>query len=231
MDNKCIVSFGKGHNFERGVDRLQNYVSNLVKIPFFGFKEYPKYCPTHQESPFAFKFYCIQECYKKEFTSILWLDSSVIIKNDLSEVFNYIDTQGYFFIKNWHSCGMYCHDKALITLGITREDSFNIPSIQGTNFGLNLSFEKSRMFLNILLGLSTDGITFPGPCDNENFHASKNLGVKGHRHEQTAMSIIALKLGMNNWWVQEEHKWFIHDRQYVKQVAGTTEDIDMSNNE
>lgn len=226
MNDICIVSFGKNYNFERGLDRLKQNIENTAKLPFFGFKEYPSGCPTHEESPFAFKFYCINECVKNGFKNIIWLDSSVIIKNNLSNLINHLNSEGYFFIKNWHSVGDYCHDKALKTLGITRDESFNIPSIQGTNFGLNFNYDNSNTFLHKLLEYSKDGITFPGPYDNKEKNASLHPRVLGHRHEQTAMSVTALKLGMNKWFA-DEHFWFIHDREYVKNVPSTVIDVNM----
>ena len=99
MSNCCITSFAKGHNFHRGLLRLEKFTNDIVKVPFVGFTEYPIGCPTHQDSPFAFKFFCIEECRKLGYTSILWLDTSVVIKNNLQEIFDYIQTNGYFFIK------------------------------------------------------------------------------------------------------------------------------------
>ena len=222
----CIVSFGKNHNFKRGLDRLESRINEIVSVPFFGFTDYPLNCLTHEISPFAFKFFCIQECYKNGYNNILWLDSSVKIKTDLVDIFKFMETEGYFFIKNWHSVGDYCHDKALKTLQITREQSFNIPSLQGTNFGLNLNHPTSRIFLEKLLHLSQDGVTFPGPHDNNNHAASHHPRVLGHRHEQTAMSVVALRLKMNKWF-QNETTWFEHDRSYVKNVASTVTDVNM----
>ena len=222
MNNKCIVTFGKGHNFLKGVERLRSRCQEL-NIPFEGFTEYPVGCPTHEESPFAFKFFCIKECVKKGYKKILWLDSSVIIKTDLNDVFEDIEKRGYFFIRNWHSVGEYCHDKALKTLNITRDQSLTIPCMQGTNFGLNFDNEYIVIFFNKVLELSSDGITFPGPYSNSNCEASKDKRVAGHRHDQTALSVIALKHGLYKWYY-DEHKWFIHDRDFVKNVSSTVID-------
>jgi len=167
MNDKCVVTFGKGHNFLKGVERLKTRCKE-INIPFEEFTEYPEGCPTHEESPFAFKFFCIRECVKKGYKKILWLDSSVIIKTDIKDIFEEIEKYGYFFIRNWHSVGEYCHDKALKTLNITRELSLTLPCMQGTNFGLNFNNELAVNFFNKVLELSTDGITFPGPYGNAN---------------------------------------------------------------
>lgn len=225
--SSCIVSFGKNHRFEKGLERIKTTLKETTTIPFFGFTEYPSGCPAHEISPFAFKFFCIRECYNQGYTNILWIDSSVVIKTDLKDVFKFIETEGYFFIKNWHTVGDYCHDKALKTLEITRDESFRIPSLQGTNFGLNLKNNNSKTFLEKLIHLSRDGITFPGPYSNNNHEASTHPRVLGHRHEQTAMSVLALRLDMHKWF-ENEHPWFHHDRDYVKSVASTVIDINMS---
>jgi len=227
MSKRCIVSFGKGYNFEKGLDRLQKNIDDIVKVPFVRFTEYPENCPDHKVSPFAFKFYCIKECAKK-YDTILWVDSSVIIKNNLEEIFNTLDNQGYFFIRNHHSVGEYCHDKALDTLKIDRDLSFKIPCVQGTQFGLNFKFENTHKFLDKIIDLANDGITFPGPYTNENNIASIHEHVCGHRHDQTAMSVEALRLDMNQWWQGGESQWFIHDRSYVKDCDSTVVDIRMS---
>jgi hypothetical protein len=228
MSNKCIVSFGKGHNFTKGLKRLEINVKQKLNIPFFKFDEYPEGCPVHAASPFAFKFFCINECRKKGYDVVFWMDSSVIIKNNMDDIFKLLDTQGYFFIKNWHSVGEYCHDKALDTLNITREESFNIPCVQGTQFGLNFSHNNANQFLNKVLEYSNDGITFPGPYTNKDNIASIDNKVAGHRHDQIAMSVVSLRCGMNNWWPHEEHKWFIHDRKFVKNVESTVTDVNMA---
>jgi len=223
----CVVTFGKGYNFLRGVERIK-LKCNEFNIPFVGFTEYPDGCPLHEDSPYAFKFFCINECIKNGYTNILWLDASVIIKTDLKDVFKFMDDNGYFIIKNWHTVGDYCHDKALKTLNITRDQSFKIPCLQGTNFGLNFKYNFVKEFLNKMLKYSVDGITFPGSFDNKNNEASKHPKVLGHRFDQPAMSVEALRLGMNKWFNTEEHPWFIHDRKYVKDVNSTITDKIMS---
>ena len=227
MSDRCVVSFAKGHNFIKGLNRL-NDKCNELSVPFFGFTQYPEGCPHHENAPFAFKFFCIKEIKERGFKNILWLDSSVIIKNNLNDIFDCMEKDGYFFIKNWHSVGDYCHDKALKTLNITREHSFKIACLQGTNFGLNFNFNFCHQFLSDVIKLSLDGITFPGPHTNNNNMASKDKRVMGHRHDQIAMSIVSLRYNMNKWFTCEEHPWFIHDRDFVKNTSSTVTDVVMS---
>jgi len=98
-NDKCVVSFAKGHNFLKGLTRL-NEKCNQLEIPFFGFTEYPEGCPEHKDSPFAFKFFCINEIKNRGFKNIIWLDSSVVIKYNLDDIYSHMERDGYFFIKN-----------------------------------------------------------------------------------------------------------------------------------
>lgn len=222
----CIVTFAKGHSFIKGLTRLEQQCQEL-NIPFLGFTEYPEGCPSHQESPFAFKFFCIDKALQQGYSKILWLDSSVFIKRPIDDIFDYIDKKGYFFLYN-HDLGSFCHDKALSTLGITREESFRMPCMQGTNFGLNFNNQDVKLFFYKIMELAVDKITFPGPHNNNDFRASKDPRVKGHRHDQTAMSVIALRYGLNEWITTGETPWFIHEREFVKSVESTVEEVNMS---
>lgn len=221
MKNICITSFAKGYNFNRGLTRLEKMVQTTVKVPFLGFTEYPVNCPTHEEVPYAFKYFCIDECKKMGYDGVLWLDACIIIKNNLTTIFQIMDKYGYFFIKNWHSMGQYTHDKCLQVFNITREDSFFIPCVQGTNFGLNFNFENSCVYHQRMLEYAKEGTTFKGSFDNTKQQCSKDPRVSGHRGDQSAMSIVAQQLAMVNWCATEEHAWFIHDRKFVKDVPTT----------
>ena len=73
--------------------------------------------------------------------------------------------------------------------------------------GLDLSDERAVKFIQQYYEKANDGITFKGAWTNKNFEVSKDKRVLGHRHDQTAASVIAWKLGMRNWltnWVSYE---------------------------
>ena len=228
-DDRCVVSFGRGYNFERGLVRLEEGVRKFSNVPFFGYREYPAGCPPHEESPYAFKYFCIKECYDKGFRNIIWCDASVVIQQSLEDLFSIIEIRGYYFVKYGDSMGEWCHDRALTTLGITRDKSMELPMIVATNFGLNLNKSYPKRLLNKMMELAVDGITFPGSYTNAEEMCSKHPRVLGHRHDQTALSVISTRCGMMECDTNESKPWFIHDREYVKDgVECTCKDVDMS---
>ena len=91
--------------------------------------------------------------------------------------------------------------------------------------GLNLGNPRSSEFLRRWKSLASDGKTFKGPkWSGVRGHpqtASKDPRVMGHRHDQTAASAIALKLGMEGWKSKSFFGWFFeNDRESVRKYRG-----------
>jgi hypothetical protein len=68
-----------------------------------------------------------------------------------------------------------------------------------------------------------DGVTFPGPKWSGVFGwprtASQDPRVKGHRYDQTAASVIALKLGMDQWKSKSLfYEFFECERSFVRRL-------------
>jgi len=94
-------------------------------------------------------------------------------------------------------------DASYADLGITREENARIPHVVATAFGISLRHFKGVAFLAEYLRLAQTK-AFCGPWWNSNrpeYHRWAAAGpcggamVKGHRHDQTAASVIAWKLG------------------------------------
>lgn len=213
---RCVISLGiEGPPPRDHPQLLRDFSSSLLRLEadlkahrFEGDficwnREYPKDCPNHAIAPFAFKPFCFLEAEGQGYKAALWMDASIVLKKPLGRLFEIIENTGYLFFKNSHSVGEYCKDEALDTLKITRGNSFQIPSCVGGVLGLDLSCEKSGRFLRKWKELAVDGVTFPGPkwsgVRGWPQTASQHPAVKGHRHEQTAASVLAHQLGMVEW--------------------------------
>jgi hypothetical protein len=210
-------------DFARGIERIRQ---DLARCRFSGAflawdKDYPAGCPTNREVPFAFKPFCFREAKAQAFEAVLWLDSSIKIRKPIDVLFELIREDGYLIFQGSHSVGEYCKDDALLPLGIGREESFAIPCCSASVLGLNLKDGRAQEFLLRWLELACDGVTFPGAkwsgVRGWPQTVSSDPRVKGHRHDQTAASVIALKLGMNNWQSKSFfHDYFENERQYVR---------------
>jgi hypothetical protein len=167
-------------------------------------EELPPGSPAHKDRPFAFKFYAIQEALNRGCSTILWADSSIVPIKPLASLWDLIEKQGYWLSANlphgksgvapW-STGTWTSDAALKPLGITRKESFQIPHVIGTAFGLDIRHPIAQQFLKAY-GELAEGTAFCGPTINDKGQASSDQRVMGHRHDQTAASVIAYRLGM-----------------------------------
>jgi hypothetical protein len=216
LPRRCIVTFGIAPRYAPPLPSVVRVFEAALKqlrasVSEHGFdgelivwdKVYPEGCPPHRKSPFAFKPFCVEDAMLRGFETILWMDASVRVKAPLGRVFERIEKEGYLLFREDHSVGEYCTDAALRPLGITREESFRLPSCWACVMGFNMRQERTREFLQQWQGLAMDGVTFPGPkwSGVRGFPrtASADERVKGHRWDQTAASVLALKFGMNDW--------------------------------
>jgi hypothetical protein len=125
-------------------------------------------------------------------------------------MFDYIEEHGHYFQHGGWNTGQWCKDEALAPLGLTRENSFDVPHMMACIMGLDFENKRSVEFFEQWMMHAQDGVTFPGPWTNENKQASQDERVLGHRHDQTVASVLSHRLGME--WVQAqgEYKLIYH---------------------
>jgi len=198
--SRCIVSVGTG-NHRGKLARLTDQVFALGENFFFWDGYLPMESPSHEEAPYAFKVWALRTVLTRSeglhHDVLLWLDSSIIILKPLAPIWELIEQQGYWFSRNHnYSTGNWASDASLPILGITREEAFGIPQIVATSFGLDLRQPVAQDFLSRWRDLALAG-AFAGPWSNEHGEASSDPRVKGHRHDQTAASVLVHRMGLN----------------------------------
>ena len=164
----------------------------------------PHGSPTHQTTPYAFKAYALQNAALQGYQTLLWMDASVVPIQRFGKLWDLVERQGYWFSENLphgstgpcFTNGQWTSDAALAPLGISREESFTFPHVIATAFGLDLRHEIARRFLEEYLRLAKEGTAFQGQWSNHGGCLSSDPRVLGHRHDQTAASVIAWRLGM-----------------------------------
>ena len=197
MSDTCVVNFANNW-FVKGQCRLkETFRRHGYNGDFLLFNsEQELGCPPHSEAPYAFKAYALKLAQDKGYHYVLWVDSSVYAVKSVQLAFVRIERDGYLFLNGGWNTGQWCSDAALETLGITREDSFGYPHMMACVMGLDLHESTAQHFLQRYYELANDGVTFKGAWTNKNHEVSDDERVLGHRHDQTAASVIATKLGM-----------------------------------
>ncbi len=197
----CIINVACGNWYPQGQDRL---ILNLDAVGYRGdmmpWRDRFPQGRTHAEVPYGFKPFAFDEARKQGFQRVLWLDAAEVIEKPVTPIFDHIEKQGYFLMNNvGFNTGEWCSDAALQSLGLDRETSFAMPHLMACVMGFDFSKPRSHEFLDAWIRLANDGKTFPGKHSNANGEVSKNPRVRGHRHDQTAASVLALRLGLNRW--------------------------------
>ncbi len=214
---RCVITLGVNgavpsdhpaaefQDYSRGIARIRDGLRRTgYRGGFLAWDQrYPAGAPSGGEAFCGFKPFCFAEAQSQGYRLVLWMDAGIRIRGRLDPLFESIERRGYLFFPERHSVGEYCKDEALGPLGITRDESFAIPCCWSAVVGLDLGSPKAVEFLRQWQERATDGVTFPGPkwsgVHGWPPNASADPRVKGHRHDQTAASAIAYRLGMNEW--------------------------------
>lgn len=144
---------------------------------------------THSEMPYQFKTALIQEAIEKGYERIIWLDSSMQLKKDLTPLF---DSPMTFFHNLGHPTHKYLSENAEMLLrryyddnGLTWIPIYDIPQVWGGAFSLDLSKTITHIFFEELKEFSVNGSFKDGTSSRSQFVA--------HRHDQSVMSVLAYK--------------------------------------
>jgi hypothetical protein len=139
--------------------------------------------PKHNDNPYAFKIYAIEEALKRGYSKILWLDASIVAKKLIDPIWEWIEEKGFFFEEAGHLVGQWCNDRTLEYFKTTREEAMLMPMFSAGFTGLNFNHEKTVRFFELWKQSMLDG-QFIGSWSD-------------HRHDMTCASIIAYKLEMH----------------------------------
>jgi hypothetical protein len=180
-------------------------------IYFYG--QIPHAWPAHKDKPYAFKAFALKEA--ANFINgglVLWADAAVLPVKPLEPIWERIEHEGYWIPLNgwtnyeWTADSAYPDLFPELLIEQAREVNKTVPHCCATTFGLNLDSEVGAKCLEEYYRLANTN-AFCGPWSNLNnpnhwnYHPDM-MGVcgppdvLGHRHDQTALSVIAWRLGM-----------------------------------
>lgn len=149
---------------------------------------------THQEMPYQFKTALIQKAIELGYERIIWLDSSMQVKKDLTPLFD--NEFGITVFENLgHPTWKYLSDDAAKLLSDSGflntaeyyKDVYLIPQIWGGAFALNFGMPMAHQFFRDLKKFSVNGSFKNGTSIRPDFVA--------HRHDQSVMSVLLWGVG------------------------------------
>lgn len=217
---RIVVNVATSAHYRLGQDRLRSELRKLHEV-CCSWVELPLGSPQHSEIPYAFKSVALKHCADQGAESLLWCDSSIVPIRSLQPIWDRIERAGYWFsryspeVSNYEWTADNAYDalfekEHLATPQELRKLNRDIPHVVATAFGLNVQHPTGKEILAEYFRLATETDAFCGPWINWN-HVDHHrrpedklprIGVcgpsdvRGHRHDQTALSVIAYRLGM-----------------------------------
>jgi hypothetical protein len=167
--------------------------------------------------PYAFKARAL-ELAGETFSTLLWADACIYPLQELTRIWAYAEEHGAWISDNGFRNIEWTADSAYPDLGITRAENEGIPHVVATAFALSLRHPVGRAIFRqyVHLGLHTRAFIGPwkngprafigpwknGPYDGSTIgHVARTAPcgppkVLGHRHDQTALSVLAWRAGV-----------------------------------
>jgi hypothetical protein len=213
---RAIVNVATGETYIKGQQRLTEWCAgnDVEYVTWNDQTGLPKGSPTHNDNNYAFKAYAMKHSAEM-FTTLLWCDASVIPIRSLDPLWEKIERDGYFIPDNGYSNYEWTCDGAypalfpeymgLGEIEAVREINRKIPHCASTAWGVSITHPIGRKIIDEWFRLA-QARAFHGywrnrACRNFPIETEKRIGwcgppdVKGHRHDQTALSVIAWRLG------------------------------------
>ncbi len=198
--HRCIISFADGKGwYHKGHNRLKAACEKHFSGKLFLINNYGVIgSPSHTENPYAFKVYCIEYARKLGYSTILYIDSSLYPVKDCDAMFDYIEENGHLMQKAGHWLRTWCNDFSRHYFNITADELQNVDLYSAGFTGLDFTHPRSVEFFDKWKQSMLDG-AFKGSWQKKNNPGefTNSPEAEGHRHDLTAASIIATRLGMN----------------------------------
>lgn len=171
-----IVNFST-RQYISGQQRLASSIKGYSVLLFQDYKAIGS--PTHQESPYQFKVHTIEKAFEIN-DIVLWMDSSMVVKKDLSPIEEIIKRDGYFMEEAGHYVDDWCNDYTRNWFGLPKGSGMTMFS--AGLLGLNIKHPLAAHFFSEWKRSALAGC-FKGDW-------------KDHRHDMTCGSIIAQTMGL-----------------------------------
>lgn len=145
-------------------------------------------CKPHSDQKYQFKSFCIQAAKEMGYEKIAWMDSSIMVFDDIEHLWKLTSQVGVVTFDN-PGCpeATWTSDDCLEAMGCDKDYAKTFFQIDAAMLFFDFTFFKTQELFNDYLKYSTDGICLNGVSESsrENFN--------GHRHDQSILSYLIRK--------------------------------------
>jgi hypothetical protein len=209
--NRIVVNVATGAHYIKGQERLTEALALLGEEYQVWRDKLPPGSPAHEEIPYAFKAFALEAARLSGHTLLMWCDASVVPIAKLDPIWQHAEAHGVWLADNgWKNSQWTCDAAYGDLFDVDREDfrelNRKIKHVVATAFALDVMHPKGAAFFMEYLRLAKTN-AFKGPWWNSNGEREDYRKMKGaepcgppeclgHRHDQTAASVIAWRLGV-----------------------------------
>ena len=198
----CVLIYASfNRNYPKGLQRLANCIRESdfkghVLFRVGGWPDTEGGSLRLAHVPYAFKPCFFKEAQRLGYKRVLWLDTSIIPLVSLNDIFKMIEEKGCFVIGNTHMVGPYINESAAQYFGMSRDDTYKIPSCSSGIFGIDFTNEKGAKIIDQWYKAAESKDAFFSP-----------------RPDQTALSVILYQAGITDFTSIEK---LPHGREEIK---------------
>lgn len=216
---RCVTNLvmdnGKGY-YAVGQARLAQEMRRLdPETALLLYDALPSEWPRHEDRPYAFKAFALAEAAKNS-DLVLWCDASIVPIASMEPFWQQLERDGYFLVQGGGNNYEFTADNAYPHLfpGMPIEQARKInrgfKQIVGGIIGINMRSAAGIAFFDEYYRLARETDAFAGPwanldCPDRPLYGTSSAyttarcgppDVIGHRHDQTAASVIAWRMGL-----------------------------------
>ena len=205
----CIVSCAIGPHYQEPLHSTRLHCEvNVPEAWCLFYRELPLGCPPHETHMYAFKIWAMQRAIDAGFRYVLWMDSAFQPIASIAPLMDVIRREGWYAAPQaHHKLAQWCSDDMMVKAGILAKDLDDIQMCYSGLLGLDMRSETGRAIWALWKESQEQGLwegahyNAPGEPITQfglktRGHVAMTESVKGHRHDEAALSWILWKMGL-----------------------------------
>jgi hypothetical protein len=200
---RAIVNLATGSWYPLGQRRLN---ASLDNVGFTGLREFyvgeaSVGAPLHKDANYVFKAHAVN---RTKGDLMLWCDAANWAVKDLEPIWQAIEEDGYVFFQHGHKIGTWTNDLTLQHFGWSRGQAMQREMLSSGIWGVDRSRSVGYTLWEHFYGYRN---LFHGAWNNTDGSESPDPRCKGHRHDQSILSILAWEYGCRLRFGQETYAY------------------------
>ena len=209
FNDAVIVSCGIGTEYQEALQSTRLHCEkNVPEAWRLFYRDYPLGCPSQEEAQYAFKIFALRRAMGAGFRTLLWMDSCFQPLRSIQPLWEEIREKGWYVPQQGDAMlSEWCSDEFLERTSTKRSDVEQVHLVYSGIVGLDMYHPVAKRIWQMWESMYGAGL-FNGCHLNKpgeprepwglkwQGHVSDDPGVRGHRHDESALSLVLHLLGL-----------------------------------